>query len=142
MAEIALAVIPVIGSGLMIRAFWKLRQVDAGFEPRGVTAFNLQLPASRYQTPDRMRFANQLEERLTALPGVKSASFATGLPPLRPINANDTDIEDYQGTPEGPAENVDLLEHRQRGLLKTMNIRTLEGRTFRAIRSQTESAQK
>ena len=140
-AEIALAVIPVIGSGLMIRAFWKLRQVDVGFEPRGVTAFNLQLPFSRYQSPDRLRFANQLEERLAALPGVKSASFATGLPPLRPINANDTDIEDYQGTPDGPAENVDYWNTVNEGYFKTMGIRTLEGRTFEAS-DRNDSAQK
>jgi predicted permease len=140
-AEIALAVIPVIGSGLMIRAFWKLRQVDVCFEPRGVTAFNLQLPASRYQTPDRIRFANQLEERLTALPGVKSASVASGLPPLRPINANDTDIEDYQGTPDGPAENVDYWNIVNEGYFKTMGIRTLEGRAFEPS-DRNESAQK
>jgi predicted permease len=140
-AEVALAVIPVIGSGLMIRAFWKLRQVDVGFEPRGVTAFNLQLPASRYQTPDRLRFANELEERLAALPGVKSASFASGLPPLRPINANDTDIEDYQGTPDGPAENVDYWNTVNEGYFKTMGIRTLEGRTFEAA-DRNETAQK
>jgi len=140
-AEIALAVIPVIGSGLMIRAFWKLRQVDVGFEPRGVTAFNLQLPASRYQTPDRLRFANQIEERLAALPGVKSASFVTGLPPLRPINANDTDIEDYQGTPDGPAENVDYWNTVNEGYFRTMGIRTLEGRVFEAS-DRNDSAQK
>jgi len=68
----------------MIRAFWKLRQVEVGFDPRGVTSFSLQLPASKYQNADRLRFANQLEERLAALPGVKSASLASGLPPLRP----------------------------------------------------------
>jgi len=140
-AEIALAVIPVIGSGLMIRAFWKLQQVAVGFEPRGVTAFNLQLPASRYQPQDRMRFANQLEERLGALPGVKSASVASGLPPLRPINANDTDIEDYQRTPDGPAENVDYWNTVNEGYFKTMGIRTLEGRTFEAS-DRNESAQK
>ena len=140
-AEIALAVIPVIGSGLMIRAFWKLRQVDVGFEPRGVTAFNLQLPASRYQTPDRLRFANQIEERLAALPGVKSASFVTGLPPLRPINANDTDIEDYQGTPDGPAENVDYWNIVNEGYFRTMGIRTLEGRVFEPS-DRNDSAQK
>ena len=140
-AEIALAVIPVVGSGLMIRAFWKLRQVDLGFEPRGVTAFNLQLPASRYQNPDRLRFANELEERLAALPGVKSAALASGLPPLRPINANDTDIEDYQGTPEGPAENVDYWNIVNIDYFKTMGIRTLEGRTFDAS-DRNESAQK
>jgi len=140
-AEIALAVIPVVGSGLMIRAFWKLRQVDVGFNPRGVTAFNLQLPASRYQSPDRLRFANQLEERLGALPGVRSASFVTGLPPLRPINANDTDIEDYQGSPDGPAENVDYWNTVNEGYFKTMGIRTLEGRTFEPS-DRNESAQK
>jgi putative ABC transport system permease protein len=140
-AEIALAVIPVIGSGLMIRAFWKLRQVDVGFEPRGVTAFNLQLPASRYQPPDRLRFANQLEERLAALPGVKSASFASDLPPLRPIDANDTDIEDYQGTPDGPAENVDYWNTVNESYFKTMGIRTLEGRTFEPS-DRNDSAQK
>jgi hypothetical protein len=91
----------------MIRAFWKLRNVDVGFDPRSVTAFSLQLPASRYQGPDRLRFASQLEERLAALPGIKAASFVTGLPPLRPINANDTDMEDYQATPDGPQENID-----------------------------------
>ncbi|PYT06407.1 MAG: ABC transporter permease [Acidobacteria bacterium] len=140
-AEIALAVIPVVGSGLMIRAFWKLRQVDVGFDPRGVTAFTLQLPASKYQAPDRLRFANQLEERLTALPGVKSASVAAGLPPLRPINANDTDIEDYQSTPDGPAENVDYWNTVNEGYFKTMGIRTLEGRTFENT-DRNENAQK
>jgi len=139
--EIALAVVPLIGSGLMLRAFWKLRQVDVGFEPRGVTSFSLQLPASRYQNPDRLRFASQLEERLSSLPGVKSASFASGLPPLRPINANDTDIEDYQGTPDGPAENVDYWNIVNEGYFNTMGIRTMEGRTFESS-DRNDSAQK
>jgi putative ABC transport system permease protein len=140
-AEIALAVIPVIGSGLMIRAFWKLRQVDVGFDPRGVTAFSVQLPVSKYQNTDRLRFANQLEERLAALSGVKYASVASGLPPLRPINANDTDIEDYQATPDGPAENVDYWNAVGADYFKTMGIRTLEGRTFEPS-DRNDSAQK
>lgn len=140
-AEIALAVIPVVGSGLMIRAFWKLRQVEVGFDPRGVTSFNLQLPASKYQNADRLRFANQLEERLAALPGVRSASVASGLPPLRPINANDTDIEDYQGTPDGPAENVDYWNTIGLNYFNAMGIRTIEGRTFEPSDSN-DTAQK
>ncbi len=140
-AEIALAVIPVVGSGLMIRAFWKLRQVEVGFDPRGVTSFSLQLPASKYQNADRLRFANQLEERLAALPGVKSASLASGLPPLRPINANDTDIEDYQATPDGPAENVDYWNTVGLTYFNAMGIRTIEGRTFEQSDSN-DTAQK
>ena len=140
-AEIALAVVPVVGSGLMIRAFWKLRQVEVGFEPRGVTAFSLQLPASKYQNPDRQRFADTLEQRLAAMPGVKAASLAGGLPPLRPINANDTDIEGYTSTPETPAENVDYWNFVGEDYFKTMGIRTLEGRTFDAP-DRNENAQK
>src|SRR6185503_14559442 len=49
--EIALAVILVIGSGLMIRAFWKLQQVKMGFEPAGVVSFSLNLPAAKYKNP-------------------------------------------------------------------------------------------
>ncbi len=140
-AEIALAVVPVIGSGLMIRAFWKLQQVEVGFEPRGVTAFSLQLPASKYQSPDRLRFAETLQQRLVAMPGVKCAAVAGGLPPLRPINANDTDIEGYMSTPETPAENVDYWNIIGEDYFKTMGIRTLDGRTFDAP-DRNETAQK
>jgi len=130
MAEIALAVIPVIGSGLMIRAFWKLQQVDLGFNPQSVVAFSLQVPPASYKNPDRLRFATQLQERLSSIPGVQSAAFASGLPPLRPIDANDTDIEDYHMTPDGPAENVDFWNTVGEDYFKTLGIRTIEGRTF------------
>lgn len=140
-AEIALAVVPLIGSGLMIRAFWKLRQVDLGFDPRNVTSFSLQLSASKYPNPDRQRFANSLQERLAAIPGIKSAALAGGLPPLRPINANDTDIEDYMATPDGPAENVDYWNFISEDYFKTLGIRTLEGRTFE-LSDRNDNAQK
>ena len=140
-AEIALAVVPVIGSGLMIRAFWNLRQVNLGFNPEGVAAFSVGLPASRYKSQDLLRFSDQLQERLAELPGVISAAAADELPPLRPIDANDTDIEDYQATPDGPAENVDYWNIISEDYFKTMGIRTMDGRTFeRADRG--DSAQK
>jgi predicted permease len=132
-AEIALAVVPMIGSGLMIRAFWKLQQVDLGFNPRGVVAFNLALPASRYQNPDVLKFSETLEQRLAALPGVRGAAIAGELPPIRPIDANDTDIEDYHSTPDGPAENVDFWNVIGKDYFTTMGIRPLEGRTFEPL---------
>ena len=128
--EIALAVVLVIGSGLMLRAFWKLQQVDVGFDPNRLLTFSLELPGTKYQRPDRLRFKNSLEERLAALPGVISAASVSGLPPLRQINANDTDIEDYTSTPEGPAENVDYWNTVGLDYFKTMGIRLIEGRTF------------
>ncbi|HEY6120510.1 MAG TPA: FtsX-like permease family protein, partial [Pyrinomonadaceae bacterium] len=129
-AEIALAVVLVIGSGLMIRAFWKLQQVNTGFEPGGVLSFSVNLPATSYKNPDRLRFATTLEQRLAGLPGVTSAALADGLPPLRRINANDTEIEGYQPTPDGPAQNVDYWNVVGNDYFKTMKIRTIEGRTF------------
>jgi len=130
--EIALAVVLVIGSGLMIRAFWKLQQVNAGFEPSGVLSFSINLPAANYKNPDRLRFANNLQQRLSSLPGVQSASLVGGLPPLRRINANDTEIEGYQPTKDGPAQNVDFWNVVGNDYFKTLKVRTIEGRTFQA----------
>jgi putative ABC transport system permease protein len=129
-AEIALAVILVIGSGLMIRAFWKLQQVNSGFEPAGVTSFSLNLPNVKYKTAERQQFVDALEQKLSSVPGVASVSIASGLPPLRRINANDTEIEGYQETPDSPAQNVDYWNVVGNNYFKTMKIRLLEGRTF------------
>ncbi len=129
-AEIALAVILVIGSGLMIRAFWKLQQVNTGFDPAGVVSFSLNLPAAKYKAPERQQFVDTLEQKLRTVPGVAGVSIAAGLPPLRQIDANDTEIEGYQQTPDSPAQNVDYWNIVGNDYFKTMKIRLLEGRTF------------
>ncbi len=129
-AEIALAVILVIGSGLMIRAFWKLQQVNIGFDPAGVTSFSLNLPNVKYKAPERQQFVDALEQKLSSIPGVANVSIASGIPPLRRINANDTEIEGYQQTPDSPAQNVDYWNIVGNDYFKTMKIRLLEGRTF------------
>lgn len=128
--EIALAVILVIGSGLMIRAFWKLQQVNTGFDPAGVYSFSLNLPAAKYKAPERQQFVDALEQKLRSVPGVANVSLAAGLPPLRQIDANDTEIEGYQQTPDSPAQNVDYWNIVGNDYFKTMKIRLLEGRTF------------
>ena len=132
-AQIALAVVPVVGSGLMIRGFWKLRHVDLGMDPNRVMSFGLALPQSRYEPAGRLQFSNALQQKLASLPGVKSAAMVGGLPPLRPINANDTDIEGYESTPEGPSENVDYWNIVTEDYFKTMGIRKLEGRLFERL---------
>jgi hypothetical protein len=72
---------------------------------------------------------------------VQSAALAGGLPPVRPINANDTDIEDYQSTPDGPAENVDFWNIIGDQYFKTMGIRLIEGRLLEPS-DRNENAQK
>jgi putative ABC transport system permease protein len=61
---------------------------------------------------------------------VATVSIASGLPPLRRINANDTEIEGYQQTPDSPAQNVDYWNVVGNDYFKTMKIRLVEGRTF------------
>lgn len=70
--------------------------------------------------------------RLAALPGVQSAALSSfGLPPLGPINANDTDIEDYRPGPNDPVvENVDYWNIISEDYFKMLGIRPIEGRTF------------
>ena len=114
----------------LIRAFWKLQQVNTGFDPAGVVSFSLNLPSVKYKSPERLQFVNALEQKLSTVPGVTAVSIASGLPPLRRINANDTEIEGYQQTPDSPAQNVDYWNIVGNDYFKTMKIRLLEGRTF------------
>ncbi|HSJ08450.1 MAG TPA: ABC transporter permease [Longimicrobiales bacterium] len=132
-SEVALAVVLVVGSALMLRSFAELQKVDAGFEPNGLLSFQLFLPAAAYaDASSQVAFHNRLQERLSALPGVASAAAMSGLPPRRDVNANDTEFEGLQQTPEGPAHNVDYYQTITRDYLATMRIPLVSGRAFNA----------
>ena len=93
--EVALALVLLIGSGLMVRSFQELGSVDPGFDPGGVVTFGLTLPATRYSDVDaEARFFDQLLERVRALPGVEAAGATTNLP-LRPGPAYTVYIEEF-----------------------------------------------
>jgi putative ABC transport system permease protein len=79
--ELALSCGLLVGSGLMIKSVTKLRTVDFGFETRGVLTARVGLPEGKY--PDgasQLRFYEELQARLAALPGVEAASLGTTLP--------------------------------------------------------------
>jgi len=81
LAEVALAVILLVGAGLLIRSFLHLMNVDPGFSPQNVLTMNISLPDSRYGSASPMiAFERQALDRLSALPGVKSAGSVFGLP--------------------------------------------------------------
>ena len=80
-AEFALAALLLVCGGLLLQAYTRVRQIDPGFEPRGVLTFGVYLPAASY--PDeakRLAFWNRLIERLQAQPGVASAAAITCAP--------------------------------------------------------------
>ncbi len=132
-AEVALAVTLVVGAGLLIRSFTNLMRVDMGFNRAELTTFGVVLPAPTYTSEKRVSFYAELTSRLRGLPGVKSVAAMSGLPPLRNVNANDTDFEHIpnnrpQG--EGPIENVDYWQYVTVAYPETMGIPLLQGRTF------------
>lgn len=129
-AETALAVVLVIGAGLLIRSLDALRRVDVGFDPDGLLTFQLYLPPARY--PDATAagsFYASLLDRIEALPGVQSAAAMSGLPPLRNVNANDTEFEGVEPSPDRPF-NVDYYQTVQGDYFETMGIPVLDGRGF------------
>lgn len=86
--ELALAVVLSVGAGLLLKSFWRLHQVDPGFQTAGVVKAEYQLPASRYPRsfatwpswPEQHRFQTLLLSRVLALPGVESAALAGSHP--------------------------------------------------------------
>jgi putative ABC transport system permease protein len=129
--EMALALILLIGSGLMIGAFWRLQHVDTGLRPENVLTLQLALPGEVYREPAQTNaFWRQLDTRLNSLPGVIAASFSSGLPPQRPINANDTEIEGFKPEPNGPGHNIDYWNFTSPRYLAAMGVDVIEGRWF------------
>ena len=131
MAEVALAVVLVAGAGLLLRSFWNLMSVDAGFNRSRLVTFGVVLPAAGYRTPQSsVDFFARLTRELSEQPGVQSVAAMTGLPPARLVDANDTDFEGYTAPKEGPFENVDYYQTITVDYLRTMGIPVIDGRDF------------
>lgn len=80
-AEIAIAVVVLVGAGLLVRSFGQLLQVDAGFRPEGVLTGDLALSRSEYgEATQRAAFFERVLERVAALPGVEGVGVTTALP--------------------------------------------------------------
>src|SRR5262249_40595819 len=102
-AEGAFAAMLVIGGGLLLPRFWLLQKVGPGFYPKGVLSLEVSLPRATYGKPEQvLGFYDRLLDRLSHLPGVTSAAAMSGLPPIRPVDANDMMFESIPQTPDGP----------------------------------------
>ncbi|MCH7991261.1 MAG: ABC transporter permease, partial [Gemmatimonadetes bacterium] len=129
--ETALALVLAVGAGLMIRSFEALNAVEPGFDPDGLITFQLFLPGANY--PDaaaQLGFQDRLSAQLSAQPGVTGVAAMSGLPPVRPLNANDTQFEGVEPSPDLPPQNVDFYQTVTADYLGTMGIGVVEGRGF------------
>ena len=94
LAEVALALILLVGAGLLIRSFLRLMNVDPGFNPNNVLVMNIRLPESRYASKVSMiAFEQEAVSRLITLPGVQSAGGVFGLPLGNGAVAGDFTVE-------------------------------------------------
>lgn len=82
-AEVALSLVLLIGSGLMVKSFMRLFTVELGFDTSRVLTMNISLPGAKYNAPaPRLAFYRSLLERVRALPGVEAVAASSKLPLL------------------------------------------------------------
>jgi predicted permease len=103
--QVALALILLVASGLMIRTFQSLRDVDPGLtEPEHIQTFRISIPqAAVPEFPRALRMQNDIVDRLAAIPGVQSVGFSTRLPLMRTGPNGPFSLEDKpDSAPLGP----------------------------------------
>jgi predicted permease len=128
--EVALAVVMLVGAGLLLRAWQKTLAVDPGFRAENVFTFNIKLPPFPYRDEnDSERFYDRFMERLRQLPGVTAVSGSNALPLAGANNEILVDVEGIPFAPEGRSEPI-LLRWVFPGYFKTMAIPLLSGRDF------------
>ncbi|MEZ5288886.1 MAG: FtsX-like permease family protein [Vicinamibacterales bacterium] len=128
-AEVALAVVLVVGAGLMIRSLVALGRIDLGFDPEHVLTLRVSVPQSRYDTPERVvGFYQSLMERVRALPDVESAGVMRALPLGTTIGDRGLDVEGYEERPgDGAKGDWQIVSD---GAFEAMGARLVEGRWF------------
>jgi predicted permease len=125
--EMALAVVLLVGAGLMLRSLWALQRVPLGFDPTSVLTMRIALPAASYESPEQVEvFFQQLIERVRQLPGVRAAGAARSLPLGSPIGDFGLMVEGYQPPPGTNAKGDWQIVTD--GYLAAMGERVIRGR--------------
>jgi putative ABC transport system permease protein len=131
--QIAVALVLLIGGGLIVKGFRKLVAVQDAYAPRNMLTFQVSLPESRYADPGkREMFYRQALEKLKAMPGVTDAAAFTTIP----ISNNGTAWTSFQieGRPVAKASAMPfgVLQTVSSNYLQMIHIPLLEGREFEA----------
>jgi putative ABC transport system permease protein len=125
-AEVALALMLLIGAGLMIRTMIRLQGLEIGFEPENVLTMRTSMPRQKYaELPKRAAFYQQVLERVKTLPGVTAAAYTTSPPLVWRGGTNGISVE---GRPPAAMDS----NHRQISpdYFRAMGIPLREGRLF------------
>ena len=129
-AEVAAALVLLVGAGLLVKSFLRLQRVETGLRPEGVLTMRVSLPPARYDTNEKSAlFYREVLARVSALPGVESAGVINMLPLQRYGNNGEIEVEGRAPLPPG---RVPLTEYRMAsaGYFKALGIPVLAGRVF------------
>jgi putative ABC transport system permease protein len=128
-AQTALALVLLVGSGLLARSFTRLMGNELGFEPANVLTFRVVVPATKYpKGADVAQFAQQLANRLSEIPTVESAGGVTELPMTAPSGT----AFEFIGKPTPPGQLPPIVQYQTvtTGYFRTMKIPVTRGRDF------------
>jgi len=129
-SEFALALVLLIGSGLMIKSFLRVQRVNPGFDPAGLLTMRVALPESKYPDFQKSRvFFEQVFERLKAHPEVKSVG-AINLLPFGGAGGDRSFLIEDQPVPAGQPHPDEQIRFVSAGYFTTMGIPLLRGRDF------------
>jgi putative ABC transport system permease protein len=129
-SEIALALVLLIGAGLLLKSSWRLQQVNPGFNPDHVLKGRVIPPRAKYQDAASVtNFYQQLLERLRALPGVQGAEATTSVLMKRVHNSGMFVIEGRPVEPTGQRPELPL-DSVTPGYFRLLGIPLLKGRVF------------
>ena len=127
-AEVTLAFVLLAGAGLLMRSFSRLSDVDPGVQTAGRFSFDIKIPEKQYATPQQqLGFYDQVQQRLTALPGISSIVYTS----LLPVSGDDEDYEIGRAADPTSANNPSALSYRvSPGYMLAMGIPIISGREF------------
>jgi len=127
--QIALALVLLVGSGLMIRTFLAMRQVNPGFTaPQEVLTFRLFIPQAQAKEPENVvRMHQAIMEKIAAIPGVTSVGLSS-LVPMNGSGWNDPVYASDRNYAQNEIPPLRLFKFASPGLLKTMGSRLIAGR--------------
>ena len=124
-SEIALALVLLIGAGLLIRTFVSLRRVDPGFDPRNVLTFEVAPNGQQYNTTAKhLDYTQRALERIKAVPGVEAAAVTSNLPLGRWLNLT----VEVDGRPN--SERSTEIRMITPEYFEVLRMRLLQGRQF------------
>jgi predicted permease len=132
MTETALAVVVVVGAGLLLQTVHHLKAVDAGFDRSRLLTFSITLPPRTSDLSGRVRAYQMLLEGLRGVPGVRMATGMTGLPLESPLSSYQTEIANNTATSAPAIPSINYYQRVMSGFFETMGIPILQGRSFQS----------